>query len=236
MKYIGFIFARGGSKGLPQKNILPFAGKPLIAWAIEQAKAIPRIQRVVVSTDDPKIAKIAVHYGAEVPFRRPPDLAKDNTPEWLAWQHALKWLKQHEGVLPEAMVSIPATCPLRSPKDIEAALDEFEKGKADGVITITKAHRNPCFNMVKKGKDGRVVLINTPTLHVSRRQDAPKVFDVTTAAYVLRPSFVMKKNYLFSGRIRAIEVPTRRAVDIDSYLEFQIAEFLFKKQKKRHAA
>ena len=229
MKATGFIFARGGSKGLPGKNIRPLLGKPLIAWAIEQARAVRRIDRVIVSTDSPDIADVALNHGAEVPFIRPPELARDDTPEWLAWRHALAYLKELDGVFPEAMVSVPTTAPLRLPLDIENCLDEFEKGDVDVVITVTDAHRSPYFNMVKANEDGTVGLVIPPSSSVVRRQDAPRVLDMATVAYVARPSFVMEHGAVFDGRVRSVYVPPERAIDIDTGLDFRIAECLMPK-------
>lgn len=226
MNAVAFIFARGGSKGLPGKNIRPLAGKPLIAWAIEHAKAVARIRRVIVSTDSEEIAAVAREYGAEVPFLRPVELAKDDSPEWLAWRHALAYLKDTEGVLPEAMVSVPTTAPLRLPKDIENCLDEFAKGDADMVVTVSDAHRNPWFNMVKANLDGSVGLVIPPTGSVTRRQDAPPVFDMATVAYVADPAFVFAHQTIFAGRVRAVNVPVKRSIDIDTLLDFELAEFL----------
>lgn len=228
MKATAFIFARGGSKGLPGKNIRPLAGKPLIAWSIEHALAVKRIDRVIVSTDSEEIAAVARKYGAEVPFIRPAELARDDSPEWLAWRHALNYLQEKDGVLPAAMVSLPATAPLRSPTDIENCLDEFEKGDADIVITVSEAHRSPYFNMVKTNEDGTVGLVIPPQSAIARRQDVPVVYDMATVAYVARPEFVLTKNSLFEGRVRAVKVPTERAVDIDTLLDFEMAECFLK--------
>lgn len=226
MKTVAFIFARGGSKGLPGKNILPLAGKPLIAWSIEHAKAVKRIGRIIVSTDSQEIADVATQYGAEVPFIRPDELSSDTSPEWLAWRHALGYLREKEGVLPEVMVSVPATAPLRLPLDIENCLDEFGKGDVDMVITVTDAHRSPYFNMVKENTDGTVGLVIPPETKVYRRQDAPAVYDMATVAYVAGTEFVMTKESTFEGRVRAVHVPSERAVDIDTLLDFKIAETL----------
>jgi CMP-N-acetylneuraminic acid synthetase len=226
VKAIAFIFARGGSKGLPGKNIRLLGGKPLIAWSIEHALAVKRIKRVIVSTDSEEIAAVAREYGAEVPFTRPAELARDDSPEWLAWRHALKYLLDTDGAPPEVMVSVPATAPLRLPLDIENCLDEYEKGDADMVITVTDAHRSPYFNMVKTNADGTVGLVIPPQSAITRRQDAPAVFDMATVAYVVRPEFVMSHLAIFEGRVRAIYVPPERAIDIDTLLDFQIAECL----------
>lgn len=233
MKAVAFIFARGGSKGLPGKNIRPFAGKPLIAWSIEHALAVKRITRVIVSTDSEQIASVARAHGAEVPFIRPADLARDDSPEWLAWRHGLQHLIEIDGVLPDAMVSVPATAPLRLPLDIENCLDEFEKGDADMVITVTDAHRSPYFNMVKANTDGTVGLVIEPKFTIARRQDAPIVYDMATVAYVARPEFVMTHNATFEGRVRSVHVPAERAIDIDTLLDFEMAEHLMNRQMEK---
>ena len=226
MKAIAFIFARGGSKGLPGKNIRPLNGKPLIAWSIEHALAVKSIERVIVSTDSEEISTVARDYGAEVPFIRPEELARDDSPEWLAWRHALNYLLEMEGKLPDVMVSVPTTAPLRLPLDIKNCLDEYEKGDTDIVITVTDAHRSPYFNMVKTHDDGTVGLVIPPQSAVIRRQDAPTIFDMTTVAYVARPEFVLTKNGVFEGRVRYAHVPPERALDIDTLLDFKIAECL----------
>lgn len=231
MNTVAFIFARGGSKGLPGKNIRPLAGKPLIAWAIEHARAVKRIRRVIVSTDSTEIAAVAQAHGAEVPFMRPAELARDDSPEWLAWRHALEYIRNDEGCLPEAMVSVPVTAPLRLPIDIENCLDLYAQGGADMVITVTDAHRNPYFNMVKSDRDGLVNLVIPPVNGVTRRQDAPAVFDMTTVAYVADPSFVLSQLSTFSGKVKAAHVPVERSIDIDTLLDFEIAELLMSKRK-----
>lgn len=226
MKATAFIFARGGSKGLPGKNIRSLGGKPLIAWSIEHALAVNRIESVIVSTDSEEIATVALQYGADVPFIRPAELARDDSPEWLAWRHALNYLMDTNGALPEVMVSVPTTAPLRLSLDIENCLDEYEKGDVDMVITVTDAHRSPYFNMVKTNADSTVGLVIPPQSAIARRQDAPIVFDMATVAYVARTEFVMTHNATFEGRVRAVHVPTERAIDIDTLLDFQIAECL----------
>ena len=226
MNAVALIFARGGSKGLPGKNIRPLGGKPLIAWSIEHARAVKRIDRVIVSTDSNEIAAVARYYGAEVPFIRPTELAKDDSPEWLAWQHALDYLKESAGSLPKVMVSVPTTAPLRLPIDIENCLDKYEKGEADVVITVTDAHRSPYFNMVKANTDGTVGLIFMDQIGITRRQDAPVVYDMATVCYVANPEFVMAHSNAFEGRVMAVPVPNDRAIDIDTMLDFKIAEYL----------
>lgn len=224
---VAFIFARGGSKGLPGKNIRMFAGKPLMAWAIEHARSVGSIRRVIVSTDSDDIAAVAAQYGAEVPFLRPSQLAMDDSPEWLSWRHALEFILKDEGSLPDAMVSIPVTAPLRQLQDIDRCLKRFSAGDTDVVITVTDAHRNPYFNMVTMQSNGSVGLIIPSDNGVNRRQDAPAVFDMTTVAYVADPEFVLTHESVFTGRVKAVHVPIERSIDIDTLLDFEIAEFLF---------
>ncbi len=223
---IALICARGGSKGVPNKNIRALSGKPLIAWAIGQALAVPVIERVIVSTDSEEIARVSRDNGAEVPFMRPVELAGDRSPEWLVWRHAIEQLRLSGGSSGEAIAVVPATAPLRSPEDIAACIECYEKGGVDVVISVTEAHRSPYFNMVRVDENGLAGLVIPPRESVVRRQDAPRVYDMATVAYVARCDFVMKSQGIFEGRVRAVCIPTERSLDIDSLLDFEIAEYL----------
>ena len=227
MNAVAFIFARGGSKGLPGKNTRLLGGKPLIVWSIERARAVHRISRVIVSTDSDEIATISRQHGAEAPFLRPAELATDESPEWLSWRHGLEYLRETTGSFPEVIVSVPSVAPLGLPIDIENCIDEYEKGLSDVVITVTKAHRSPYFNMVKLNLDGTYGLVDTSITSTYRRQDAPSIYDMTTVCYVANSEFVMSHNSIFEGRIGAVHIPIERAIDIDSPLDLQIAEYLF---------
>lgn len=236
MNIVALICARGGSKGLPGKNIRPLAGVPLIAWSIRQAQAVPRISRVIVSTDSEEIAAVARKAGAEVPFMRPVELAQDNSPERSVWRHALEYLKANEGAYPDVLLVVPATAPLRLPEDLERCLDEFVQGDVDTVITVAEPHRNPYFNMVKARADGSVELVIPPVDGIlTRRQDAPDVYDMTTVAYVTAPDFVMRADTIFAGRVRAVRIPVERAVDIDTLMDFRVAECLLQYRNEREA-
>lgn len=224
LRAIGFIFARGGSKGVPGKNIKPLAGKPLIAYAIETARACPLIETVIVSTDDLAIAEVAREYGAEVPFLRPAELAADSSPEWLAWQHAIRWVQVQRGEF-DAFISLPATSPFRSVADVTACIDTLRADPAtDIVITVRDAERSPYFNMVRLDDVGYARLVIEPTHALSRRQDVPVVFDITTVAYAARPAFVLNASQLFEGNVRTVHIPVERALDIDSPYDFMLAE------------
>ena len=224
---VGFIFARGGSKGVPRKNIRLLAGKPLIAYAIHTALGSDLIHRVIVSTDDTEIADVAQRYGAEVPFMRPAELARDDTPEWLAWQHAICALEVTEGEPQmDVFVSIPPTSPLRVVEDVDACIQMLLESDADLVYTVRPAERNPYFNMIVIDEAGYARLVIPSERAMHRRQDAPSVYDSTTVAYAARPEFVMNSNSMFEGKVKAVVVPKERSLEIDTELDFKFAEFL----------
>lgn len=224
VRTVCFVFARGGSKGLPGKNIKPLAGKPLIGYAIGVARACARVETVIVSTDDPAIAEAARCEGAEVPFMRPPELATDTAPEWLAWRHAIDWFEHERGAF-DVFVSLPATSPFRSLQDVESCIDTLVSDPAaDAVVTVRDAERSPYFNMVSLDPQGYAGLVIPPKGGIARRQDAPKVFDITTVAYAARPAFVRRADRLFDGAVRSVQVPAERALDIDTPYDFELAQ------------
>jgi len=225
IKTYAFVFARGGSKGVKNKNIRLLSGKPLIAWSIEFAKEMPEINRVFVSTDNQNIAKISRECGAEV-IDRPKHLAKDKTPEWIAWKHAVEHLES-KGKSFDQFLSLPATSPLRSISDIRSCIKIFDS-KTDIVVTMTKSNRSPWFNMVKKTRNGYIDLIMKNDITIYRRQDVPEAFDLTTVAYLTSPDFIKNSNNIFDGNVKAVEVPAIRAIDIDTEYDFKFAEYLAK--------
>lgn len=225
MRTIAVICARAGSKGLPGKNIKSFMGKPLIAHSIDIAKRTDTVRRVIVSTDCSRIADIAVSYGAEVPFLRPPELAQDNSPEWLVWKHVISWLEQENQDF-GAIVVLPPTAPLRSVEDVNGAINMFCYGDCDGVVCGVEASRNPLFNMVTIDADNMCSLAMRKAEKITRRQDAPIFYDLTTVCYVMKKDYVKNKNYLFDGNIKLYLVPPERAIDIDTPLDFSIAELM----------
>jgi len=224
---VAVIPARGGSKGIPRKNVRLLAGKPLIAYAIETALSSKFIDRVVVSTEDDEITHVAKQYGADVPFLRPPELARDDSPEWLVWQHAIRTLQavEREPKM-EMFVCVSPTSPLRLVQDVDACIEALLGSDADLVITVKHAERNPYFNMVVLDEEGYAGLVIPSHERVDRRQAAPPIFDMTTVAYAARPEFVLSANSMFEGRVKAVLIPAERAVDIDTELDFQFAEFV----------
>lgn len=230
MKNFAFIFARGGSKGLPGKNIKVLAGKPLINYSIETAKACPSIDEVFVSTDDITIAEVARQAGAVI-IERPSALASDTSPEWLSWRHGIEWVERHFGKF-KYFVSLPATSPLRDVSDVEGAITKLKNSLADICISVTPASRSPYFNMVKTLDNETCELVIKPEGAVTRRQDAPDVFDITTVVYVASPTFIQKNEHLFSGTVTSVVVPKDRAVDIDDIYDFKLAEAIVSGIKK----
>ena len=228
MRTFAFVFARGGSKGIPRKNLQLLAGKPLLAWSIEMGQSLAEVERVFVSTEDPEITETALSFGAEV-LTRPAELAQDTSPEWLAWQHAIKVVEEKFGRF-ERFLSLPATAPLRNQQDIECCLNRLDK-ETDVVISMTPATRSPWFNMVYQGPKGDLRLLVEG--NYTRRQDAPIGYDVTTLAYVLRPEFILEKQRLWDGRVKGVEIPPERALDIDTPLDLEIARFLQTRAQSR---
>jgi CMP-N-acetylneuraminic acid synthetase len=217
-----FVFARGGSKGLPGKNILPIAGHPMLAHGIHLAHQIPEITSVFVSTDCLEIGNIAVSYGAEL-ILRPPHLASDTAPEWLAWQHAVEYAQARRGHF-DRFLSLPPTAPCRSIDDVKRCLNALTHD-TDLVLTTTPSHRSPWFNMVTDSDDGYLRLVNSGN-RVNRRQDAPACFDIATAAYAAHTSFIMEATGIWDGKIRGVEIPPERSIDIDTPLDYALARFL----------
>lgn len=226
MKRYGFIFARGGSKGVPGKNIRPLGGIPLIGHAIKAGRESGLLDRIIVSTDDEDIAQTATALGAEVPFMRPAELAQDTSSEWLAWQHAVNQLDDFD-----LFVSLPCTAPLRTGDDVRRCIETFEAGHCDMVITACEAERHPSFNMITMDDNGYAAIAMPAATNITRRQDAPPIYDVTTVCYVTTPAFIRQHSGVFQGRVKAIQIPPERAVDIDTELDFAFAEFLMERNK-----
>lgn len=224
---IACIFARGGSKGVPHKNIRDFNGKPLIAWTIELAKSLGIFDRVVVSTDSHEIAKIAGQYGADVPFLRPAELASDTVAERLAWRHAVENLPPFD-----VMASLPVTVPLRRPETVVKCMELFYLGDAEMVITVAPSKNHPAFNMVSLDGNGYAHLLDSVDKMVLRRQDAPKAFNMTPVCYVASPQIIMSHSRIMTCKVKSVIVDEVEAVDIDTMLDFEIASFLHARHLK----
>lgn len=224
-KVIAAVFARGGSKGVPDKNLRELAGTPLVALAVQHALACRFVDRVILSTDSERIAAVARDAGAEVPWLRPDHLSTDTAREWDAWQHLLGWLRDRDEE-PDRMLVVPCTAPMRAVDDLDRCVEASLDPDVDIVLTVTEAHRNPYFNMVRVDERGDARLVLEPEQRIHRRQDAPPVYDVGTVAFVARPAYVRNATSLYDGRVRAVTVPADRSLDIDTEVDFALAELL----------
>lgn len=227
---LAVVFARGGSKGIPRKNIKMLCGKPLMAYAIEAAKGVKGVGDVIVSTEDEEIARVAKKHGAAVPFMRPAQLATDAAPEILAWQHALSAYEQVKHQRVDVLLSVPATSPLRAVADVQGCLDALLSADADCAIVITDAHRSPYFNMVRMDAKGYAKVVMAPEGEISRRQDAPAVYDITTIAYAVRGDYLRQARSALGGRVVTFKAPVERSLDIDTPLDWELAEFLLSRR------
>ncbi len=222
IKTRAFIFARGGSKGIIGKNLVKFNGYPLIAHSILLAQKLNCIEKIYVSTDSDQIADVSIKYGVSI-IKRPKNLATDDSPEWLSWQHAIKNSIVNDGDFAR-FLSLPTTSPLRIESDIKKCLDALNN-KIDIVITATESKRSPWFNMTTIDSNGLTKLVINDGSYV-RRQDTPNCFDLSTVAYVSTPKFILKNNRIWEGNVATVLIPPERAIDIDNQLDLDFARFL----------
>ena len=231
MKNIIFIFARSGSKGIKNKNIKLFCGKPLLYWTIRQAKKIKNFDEIILSTDSKKIANIGEYYGAKVYFLRPLRLASDKSAEWLSWKHAVKFLINIKKYKINKILILPVTSPCRSVNDINGCINLFDTGKYESTMAISSTSLHPSFNMVKKNKSNKIdLLVNTSKKKFQRQQFA-NTYNLTTVSIVTKPEIILNKKRLFDGRVGGYEIPESRAIDIDSINDFNYSQYLFKRNK-----
>lgn len=223
LKILALIPARGGSKGIPRKNIKPIAGKPLIAWAIEAALCSRVLDAVVVSTEDEEIADVARQWGAQVPFRRPAELAQDDTPGIDPVLHALEQLPDFDAVL-----LLQPTSPLRTTEDIDACIGLAQGRQAASVVSVSEPGKHPYW-MYRLGTDQRLqTLINVPP--ISRRQDLPPVYAVNGALYYTRADWLRRHHAFVTAETVAYVMPPERSVDTDTLLDWKLAEMLLKER------
>lgn len=220
---IGLIPARGGSKSVPDKNIRLLNNKPLIGYAIECGLGSPSIDKLIVSTDSEKIAKIALEFGAEVPFMRPKNLAQDSSPMLPVIEHAILEIENADKTEVECIVLLDPTGPLRNIDDVENAMNIFRSEKCDLVASASIAHRSPHFNMVKK-VDNYYALFSPS--NISRRQDAPQVFDLNTVVWIYSRKAIMKEKARMPIKTMLYEIPSIRSIDIDTEFDLTLADFI----------
>lgn len=232
-KLLAVIPARGGSKGLPGKNIRPLAGFPLIAHTILAARMCDFIDRIVVSTDDQKISDVAMEYGADVPFIRPGELAKDETPMWPVLRHALQAIEESEGVEYEFLLLLDPTSPGRIPDDLRGAVNRLiETPEADGIVGVSRPEFNPIWHCVTENGGWMSHLIDGGGKYACR-QEVPIVYRINASLYIWRTSYVRRcqENWHESKRMLIHEIPELRAIHIDDIDEFERAELLIENGK-----
>ena len=221
------ICARGGSKGVTNKNIKLLLGKPLIAHTIMQAKKSGLFNYVAVSSDSEEILSVAKVWGADVLIKRPDELATDQAAKLPVIRHALKAVEQQTGQKFHIHVDLDATSPLRNIADIEGAVNmlESDKGIAN-VITGALARRSPYFNLVELNTEGYVELSKELSTSIIRRQDSPKCYDMNASIYVWRREVLLAEDKVILPKTALYEMPEERSIDIDSPLDFDFVEFL----------
>lgn len=226
---LALIPARGGSKSIPRKNIRLFAGHPLIAYSIAAGLAARSVTRLIVSTDDEEIAAISRRYGAETPFLRPAEFSQDHTPDLPVFQHALRWLEQNEGYLPEIVVQLRPTSPLRRVWHIDQAVaDLLQRPDADAVRTVCIPFQNP-YKMWRIGADGLMrPLIQTEFSEAYNmpRQALPEVYWQTGYVDVAWSRTILEKNSMTGDRILPLIIDPAEWIDIDSPDDWRRAERL----------
>jgi CMP-N,N'-diacetyllegionaminic acid synthase len=226
---LGVITARGGSKGIPGKNLKPLVGRPLIDYTVEAARASDVFDRVIVSTDDAEIASHARTRGCDVPFLRPAELAGDDTPHLPVMQHAVDWLAEHQAYRPDAVVILQPTSPLRRAEDVREAVHLLEQSDADSVVSVTEvpAHMNP-MRMLRVDNRGRATLFVTGEpvrRRINRRQDMPPAWVMNGAVYAFRARVLYADEpSLYGTSTLAMPMPEPFGLSIDTPEDWSEAE------------
>jgi CMP-N,N'-diacetyllegionaminic acid synthase len=231
MNRICTICARGGSKSIKNKNIVEIAGKPLIAYTLEQARSSKLFDLIAVSSDSPEILKVAGDYGADLLVNRPDELASDAAAKLPVIRHCVNAAEEKKQTKFDVIVDLDATSPLRNVEDIKGAVQLLENEKVSNVITAAPAHRSPYFNLVELDDTGVVRLSKNTGNAIVRRQDSPKCFDMNASIYVWRRDALFDHPTLFNEDTRLFVMPEERSRDIDSELDLEFVEFLMKKRR-----
>lgn len=224
------ICARGGSKGVKNKNIKPLLGKPLIAYSIEQAQASGLFEHIVISTDSDEIGDTAKTYGAEVFFKRDPEMASDTAGKLGVIRDAFIKSEKYYGKEFKFLVDLDATAPLRAIDDINRSFEQFLKNDNSNLITAMPSRRSPYFNLVEIDENGKVVLSKKLDKGFARRQDAPKTYDMNASIYIWKRDSILGDDSLFGNKTGLYIMPEERSIDIDTELDFEFVEFLMGKR------
>lgn len=218
-KVLGIITARGGSKGVPGKNIRVLGGKPLIAWTIEAGKTSSHIDRLILSSDDEAIIKVAIQHGCEVPFKREAHLAADNTPSIDVVLDALRHCPGYDWI-----VLLQPTSPLRSAADIDGCIHLCVEKAVNSCVSVSEAEESPYWMFRLDSQNAMQPLFPSEQI-ISRRQDLPSVFAVNGAVYVARTEWLKHSRSFIAADTLAYPMPKERSIDIDTLLDFEMADF-----------
>ena len=229
---LGVITARGGSKGIPGKNIREIGGKPLIAYSIEVGNKSALISDLIVSTDDEAIATVAKKWGGHVPFMRPAELAGDHVPHLPVVQHAVKKMEQEKGCRYDYCVILQPTSPFRIPEDIDETLRKLIATNAESAVTVVRVGNNHPIK-IKKLEGDRVLPYVIPEEEGMRRQDFPVVYRRSGAVYAMRRDTIMDKNCLYGDHVVGHETPQERSIDIDEPVDVIVAEYMLSELRKK---
>jgi CMP-N,N'-diacetyllegionaminic acid synthase len=231
MTRICTICARGGSKGVKNKNLRELLGKPLITHSILQAQKSNLFDVIAVSSDSDEILKVAKEYGADYIIKRPDELATDIAAKLPVIQHCVQQVEKLSKMKFDTMMDIDATSPLRTIEDLQNALTMFEKHNyATNLISAAPARRSPYFNLIEEGTDGYVRLSKPLGNTIVRRQDAPKTYDMNASIYIWNRSSFFNADSVFTENTILYVMPEDRSQDIDSELDFEIVQLLAEKR------
>ena len=231
---VGVITARGGSRSVPKKNIALLGGKPLIAWTIEAALRSRVLDRVIVSTDDDEIADVSRRYGVEVPFKRPAELARDDSSHIAVMTHAMHWLESQKAWKPEYVMLLQPTSPLRTTEDIQAAVDLALAKQADSVVSVCVARPHPYLTMQITSAGTLADFMGGTPQHLDRRrQEFPPAYALNGAIFLTRRRILLDQRTFYPARTFAHVMPPERSLDIDDRWDLDLANVLM---EHRHAA
>ena len=233
LKGLCTICARGGSKGVKNKNIKPINGKPLIAYTVEQAKQSNLFKHIVISTDSDDIAAIAKKYGAEVFFKRSAEMASDTAGKLAVIKDAFIKSEKYYNEKYDYLIDLDATAPLRDIEDIVKSFEQFLNDDNDNLITAMPSRRSPYFNLVEVNEDGDVYLSKKVSDVVVRRQDAPKSYDMNASIYIWKRDIILNFDTLFLENTGLYVMPEERSIDVDTELDYKFVEFLMKENNVR---
>ncbi len=219
---LAIIPARGGSKGIPDKNIKPFCGKPLIGYSIEQAKMSKLISRIIVSSDDDNILSISSDYGADV-IRRPKELSGDTASSESALIHVLEELEKKENYIPDLVMFMQATSPIRNYEDLDAAIVDLGNDNADSLLSVTESHR-----FIWHYKNGIAESINYDYKSRTIRQDLPPEYIETGSFYLFKPWVLKELKNRLGGKISFYKINFWHSFEIDTYDDFELCEWIYK--------